>query len=147
MCGLRIGECIALKKSDVLPQGLQVDDFGFKGKPAPTKKRKRRLIALSSVLRAELANWAAQVRGGLVVTWPERRIAEPEGRGSYADAVQGTQGTDSESCVSPSSDHVLDPLPGDPRDLQEALGHTDLKLTMHIIGSRFWSASRPLWAN
>lgn len=33
---------------------------------------------------------------------------------------------------SPSPNHVLDALPGDLRDLQEALGHTDLKLTMNI---------------
>lgn len=51
MCGLRIGECIALKKSGVLLQGLQVDDFGLKGKPAPTKRRKppnRTIVGASS---------------------------------------------------------------------------------------------------
>jgi integrase len=133
LCGLRIGECIALKKCAVLPQGLLVDESGLKGKPAPTKRRKHRLIALSSVLRSQLGDWAARVEGDLLFpsqtgTMLSRNGAEITPMLSRARKELGMPRFTFRQCRTTFSTLYR----GDPRDLQEALGHADLKVTMNI---------------
>jgi len=66
LCGLRIGECIALNKSDITPDGLLVDESAFEGEAANTKNRKTRPVPLPSVLRSELEDWAKRTPGDLL---------------------------------------------------------------------------------
>jgi integrase len=133
LCGLRIGECIALRKSAITPQGLLVNESGLKGKPAPTKRRKIRLISLPAVLRSELEDWAARVNGDLLFPGQTGGMLNRNG----AEVIPMLARTRKElgmpdftfrQCRTTFSTLYR----GDPRDLQEALGHADLKLTMNI---------------
>jgi integrase len=133
MCGLRIGECLALRKTDVLPEGLVVDESALKGKPAPTKNRKRRLVPIGATLRSELADWARTVEGDLL--FPGRNGVMLNRKGeevtpmlSRARKGLGIPDLTFRQCRTTLATQYR----GDPRDLQEALGHADLKLTMNI---------------
>ena len=133
LCGLRIGECIALRKSDVLPEGLLIDESAYKGEAAQTKNRKRRLVPLPPVLRSELEDWARAGKGDLL--FPGRNGAMLNRNGeevtpmlSRARKELGIPDLTFRQCRTTFATLYR----GDPRDLQAALGHSDLKLTMNI---------------
>ena len=133
LCGLRIGECIALRKSDILQEGLLVDESAYKGEAAQTKNRKRRLVPLPAVLRAELEDWARTVKGDLL--FPGRNGAMLNRKGeevtpmlSRARKELALPDLTFRQCRTTFATLYR----GDPRDLQAALGHSDLKLTMNI---------------
>jgi integrase len=133
LCGLRIGECIALKKSDVLQEGLLVDESAYQGNAAQTKNRKRRIVPLPPILRSELDDWARTVEGDLL--FPARTGAMLDRKGeevtpmlSRGRKALGIPDLTFRQCRTTFATLYR----GDPRDLQAALGHSDLKLTMNI---------------
>ncbi len=50
LCGLRLGECLALRGADITPFGLLVDESAYNGKGARTKNGKSRLVPLPEQL-------------------------------------------------------------------------------------------------
>lgn len=131
LCGLRIGECIALKKTNIIPEGLLVDESAYEGKPAETKSRKTRIVPLPRVLRSELEDWVRRVEGDLL--FPSRRGGMLNRKGeevtpmlSRARKAAGIPDLTFRQCRTTHATLYR----GDPRDLQAALGHSDLKLTM-----------------
>jgi len=133
LCGLRIGECLALRKTDITPGGLFIDESAFQGQPAETKNRKTRIIPLPAVLRRELEDWTHSIGGELL--FPNRRGGMLNRKGEEvtpllyrARKAAGIPDLTFRMCRTTFATLY----PGDPRDLQAALGHSDLKLTMGV---------------
>jgi len=133
LCGLRIGECIALGKTDLAPDGLFVDESAFQGQPAETKNRKTRIVPLPAMLRSELDDWARSIPGELL--FPNRNGGMLNRKGEEvtpmlyrARKVAGIPDLTFRMCRTTFATLYR----GDPRDLQAALGHSDLKLTMGV---------------
>jgi integrase len=59
LTGARIGEVLALTRSDVRPDGLLIDETSFTGGLKLPKRGKIRLAALPGSLREELTAWLA----------------------------------------------------------------------------------------
>jgi integrase len=57
LTGLRIGELLALNRTDFQPNGLLVSKSALDGHASTTKNKKPRLVPLSPDLRAELEDW------------------------------------------------------------------------------------------
>jgi integrase len=133
LCGLRIGECIALEKTDITPDGLIVDESAYEGRAAETKNGKARIVPLPATLRSELEDWGCQTTGELL--FPSRGGAMLNRKGEEvtpmlyrARKAAGIPDLTFRMCRTTFATLYR----GDPRDLQEALGHSDLKLTMGV---------------
>jgi integrase len=76
LTGMRIGELLALRKSDVTADGLLVSKSVFNGAAARTKNGKPRPmpIPLPQVLREEIQAWAASVDGEALFPSPTGRL-------------------------------------------------------------------------
>lgn len=57
LTGARIGEVLVLERSDLLPDGLMIDEAVVLGKVKLPKRNKTRLAAIPESLRAELEEW------------------------------------------------------------------------------------------
>jgi len=66
LTGCRIGELMALRKSDLIPAGLCIDESSLQGKPSTTKNRKTRYAPLPASLRADIEQWGKGVQGELL---------------------------------------------------------------------------------
>lgn len=66
LTGVRIGELLALRKSDLGPIGLCVDESSGRGQPSTTKNKKTRYAPIPDSLRGELENWNRTVEGELI---------------------------------------------------------------------------------
>jgi len=66
LTGVRIGELLALRKSDLGPIGLCVDESSDYGHPSTTKNKKTRYAPVSDSLRGELEDWNSAVEGELM---------------------------------------------------------------------------------
>jgi integrase len=91
------------------------------------KNRKRRLIALSSVLRAELANWAAQVEGDLLFPGRNGGMLNRKGEEVTPMLSRARKELGNPNLTFRQARTTFSTLyRRDPRDSQEALGHADL---------------------
>jgi integrase len=133
LCGPRIGECLALKKSDITPDGLLIDESAYEGQAASTKNRKIRIVPLPAVLRSELGDWARSIAGELL--FPNRNGGMLNRKGEEvtpmfkrARKAAGIPDLTFRMCRTTFAT-LYD---GDPRDLQESLGHSSLKVTMGV---------------
>ena len=133
LCGPRISECIALRKTDVIPDGLLIDESGYEGQAAETKNGKTRSVTLAAVLRSELSDWARRTPGDLLFPGRDGAMLNRKGeevtpmlRRARKDA--GIPDLTFRMCRTTFATLYR----GDPRDLQESLGHSDLKLTMAV---------------
>lgn len=54
LTGVRIGELLGLRKSDLGPVGLRVDESSDDGRPSCTKNKKTRYAPIPDSLRSEL---------------------------------------------------------------------------------------------
>jgi integrase len=66
LTGVRIGELLALRKSDLSPIGLCVDESSDQGRPSTTKNKKTRYAPIPDSLRGELEDWNKTVVGELI---------------------------------------------------------------------------------
>lgn len=133
LCGLRIGECIALAKDDIRPDGLMVDESAFEGQAAGTKSKKRRLVPLPGALRTEFEDWMRTTPGKLLFPSSEGTLLDRNGEGippmlRHARKVASIPDLTFRACRTTFATLYH----GDPRDLQAALGHADLALTMAV---------------
>lgn len=133
LTGARIGEVLALKKSDLIPVGLCIDESAFKGRAAKTKNKKTRYCPIPDSLRREIEDWAAGVDGELLF---------PNAAGTmyqrYSDAIQQmlkdsrTAGGISDLTFRQCRTTFATLYDGDPKDAQSMLGHSNLDLTMRV---------------
>jgi integrase len=70
LTGLRIGELLALDRTDLLPTGLLISKSALDGHASTTKNKKARLVPLSPDLRAELEDWLRTHNHSLVFPAP-----------------------------------------------------------------------------
>jgi integrase len=66
LTGVRIGELLALRKSDLGPIGLRVDESSDDGRPSRIKNKKTRYAPIPDSLRSELEEWNKTVEGELI---------------------------------------------------------------------------------
>lgn len=105
VCGLRNGELAGLKREDVLPGGLVVNESRTRGRRLKCPKNRRtRVQPLPPALEAELKNWLA------------REVAPAAGAPVFSGADDGTM-----------SYHATDRLMGEARELS---GIPDLTMKM-----------------
>lgn len=133
LTGARVGETLALTKSDMRPGGLLIDESALEGKASTTKNRKVRWAPLPAGLRADLERWAAGVPGELLF---------PTARGHMDH--RGSPGMRAIRDALRAAALIPDLTPrmcrttfatlfnGDPRDVQGILGHASVDLTMNI---------------
>jgi integrase len=74
MTGARIGELLALRRGDVGPDGLRIDESAVNGGVKCTKNRKARIAPLADSLRAELVEWMATHKWDLVFPTMHGRV-------------------------------------------------------------------------
>lgn len=129
LCGLRISEVIALRKSDVTPGGLIVDESGYEGEPGPTKNRKTRLVPLPAPLRRELAEWADQIDGDLIFPAADGTMLRRKGR-ETEPLLNRARKIIPDLTFRMCRTTFATLYDGDPRDLQESMGHFDVKLSL-----------------
>lgn len=66
LTGARIGELMALTKSDLTVEGLRFDESALDGKPSSTKNRKIRTAPIPATLRQEIIEYANTVLSDLL---------------------------------------------------------------------------------
>jgi integrase len=133
MTGARIGEVLALTKSDLTPSGLVIDESALHGRAASTKNGKTRIVPLPAALHGELENWAASQPGALMF---------PNGRGGMDRRASDTMRDIVRKVRLASGIPDLTPrmcrttfatlFDADPRDVQDILGHSSVNLTMEV---------------
>jgi integrase len=68
LTGLRIGELLALRKADLIPAGLCIDESSRGGKPSTTKNKKTRVCASSSLAESGAGRVGSQCSRGITVS-------------------------------------------------------------------------------
>src|ERR1035438_7365124 len=74
LTGVRLGELLALDKSDITSEGLNVSKSSLCGKAGNTKSKKSRLAPLAPELRRGLEAWAATTDGSLLFPTPNGKM-------------------------------------------------------------------------
>ena len=59
LTGARIGEVLALDRTDLVPDGLRIDQSALEGQASSTKNKKSRIAPIPASLRDELEEWLA----------------------------------------------------------------------------------------
>ena len=133
LTGARIGEALALERSDFTPAGLLIDESAINGKPGPTKKKKERMAPLPASLRAELEEWLGSHKHNLIFP---TRTGRMHRRGDlYMLAVErrarkSAQIPDLTYRMCRTTFTTL--FEGDIRDAQEILGHHSPEFTLRV---------------
>ena len=133
LTGVRIGELLALRKSDLGPIGLCVDESSDCGRPSTTKNRKTRYAPIPDSLRGELEGWNKTVAGELMF---------PNAVGTmYSQCGQIVQAFLKAGRVAAGAPHMTfrhcrttfaTLYEGDPRDRQAILGHHSEEFTARV---------------
>ena len=75
--GMRPGEIIALRWSDLRGGNALVDDRYYKGEQDDPKNRKARMVALSPAVQRDLAIWRAFVVADDALVFPSENLRTP----------------------------------------------------------------------
>jgi integrase len=131
MTGARIGETLALKRSDVLPIGLRIDESALNGRPSTTKNKKTRVAPLPVSLRVELEEWLSEHEGDLIFTTQTGKMHRRTDK-----SIAEIQATAREAASIPDLTFRMcrttfaTLFEGDIRDAQEILGHHSAECTL-----------------
>jgi integrase len=132
MTGARINEVCALRRSDLIPVGLQIDESSFRGRGAQTKTRKIRYAPIPADLRREIEAWDS---GHPDLLFP--RTEDP-------DLMLGRKGLHTMLLRSRKVSGIADltfrqarttfatHFAGDVRDAQAILGHSSVNMTLGV---------------
>ena len=131
LAGLRIGEVLALTKSDLNPGYLVIDESALAGKASRTKNGKTRRAPIPASLQKELEEWAESTPGNLLFPGPDGEMLNRKGvltaamlnRARLAAKISDLT---YRMCRTTFATHYE----GDLKDLQETLGHSSLEMTM-----------------
>lgn len=88
LTGLRIGELLALSRTDLLPSGLLVSKSSLDGIASTTKNKKTRLVPLPPDLRTELEDWLKTHNNSLMFPARTRGNVQPSARLASFDMVE-----------------------------------------------------------
>jgi integrase len=133
MTGARIGEVLALTKSDITPGGLVIDESALRGRASTTKNRKTRCVPLSPMLETELEQWASDQHGCLLfpnTSGNMDRRASIAMRAILRNIRTGAGIPDLTARMCRTTFATL--FQSDPRDIQDILGHATVDLTMEF---------------
>ena len=133
LTGCRIGELLALRKADLIPAGLCIDESSRWGKPSSTKNGKTRYAPIPDSLRREMEEWAAAVPGeilfpnavGSMFSRASDVIRDLLDRGRAASGLPGFQFRQCRTTFATLYD-------GHPKDRQAILGHYSEAFTMRV---------------
>lgn len=133
LTGVRPGELLALKKSDLIPVGLCIDESSRWGHAAPTKNRKIRYAPIPDSLRQEIEEWCQGIDGD--VMFPNatggllsRASTVIRDLLSNARIAAGIPGLTFRQCRTTFATLYE----GDPRDRQAIMGHHSAEFTMRV---------------
>jgi integrase len=133
LTGVRIGELLALRKSDLSPIGLCIDESSDLGRPSTTKNRKTRYAPIPDSLRGELEDWNKTVEGELI--FPNAR-GTTYSRGSRVIRNFLRAGRQAAGAPHMTFRHCRTTFAtlyeGDPRDRQAILGHHSEEFTRRV---------------
>jgi integrase len=138
LLGLRISEVLALKKDDITEDGyLRVDQSAHRGEGDLTKNRKKRRVPLPEILRIELDEWARQQPGEVLFPREDGRMHDRNDNPTRAVQQRGREAAQlprlTFRCCRTTFATLFD---GDPRDLQEFLGHSTMQMTSRYRKAR-----------
>jgi integrase len=133
LTGIRLGELLALDKADITGEGLRISKSSLCGKAGDTKNHKTRIAPLAPGLRRDLEAFAATTEGPLLFPTPNGKMhwRQSEPIVKFVERGRAASG-------------IVDLVPrmcrtsfatlwgGDLTDVQNILGHHDLKLTMDV---------------
>lgn len=125
MTGARINELLALTRTDLLPEGLRIDESAIDGRPSTTKNKKTRLVPISAALRAELEEWLSGHSHALMfptVTGKIHRRSDPRMTEMRDEARTAANIPDLTFRMCRTTFATL--FEGDIKDAQEMLGHS-----------------------
>jgi integrase len=74
LTGARIGEALALDRSDLVSEGLRIDKSALNGQASYTKNKKSRVAPIPASLRAELEEWLAANKHNLLFPTPTGKM-------------------------------------------------------------------------
>ena len=135
LTGMRIGELLALRKSDITGDGLLVNKSVFRGEVARTKTGKPRTmpIPLPQGLREEIQLWAAGVDGEALFPSPTGRLLARGGNVLQDILGRGRKASGRPDLTFRTCRTTFATLfEGDLRDVQAILGHSTLAMTMRV---------------
>jgi integrase len=135
LTGVRIGELLALRKSDIEPIGLRIDESSDDGRPSTTKNKKTRYAPIPDSLRGELEDWFS-------VQEADTDLIFPNARGGMlsraSDVMQSFLNAGRTAAGVPhlTFRHCRTTFAtlyeGDPRDRQAILGHHSEEFTRRV---------------
>ena len=133
LTGVRIGELLALRKSDLLPGGLRIDESSDRGHSSTTKNKKIRYAPLPDSLRTEIEDWNQTVEGdlmfpnarGVMCAHSSAMVQDCLTNGRAAAAVPGLNFRQCRTTFATLYE-------GDPRDRQAILGHHSEEFTAAV---------------
>jgi len=133
LTGMRPGELYALRKNDLLPAGIQIDESADQGKPSTTKNQKTRYAPIPQFLREDLERWCASTPGDLVFpnhvgTMYCRQSDDLQSWIARARTILGLPKFTLRQCRTTFAT-LFD---GDPKDRQAILGHHSEAFTRKI---------------
>jgi integrase len=135
LCGLRIGEALALRWRDVGDDGwLRISRSCTDGAPVPTKNSKERLVPCPSSLMAELKSWRSMVAydrpddAVLASRLGNIMWRQAAAKTILASAIRKSGIKDLNFHMCRRTFSTL--IEGDVRDVQEMLGHSSAGITL-----------------
>jgi integrase len=133
LTGCRIGELLALHKTDLIPAGLLIDESTTWGRLGPTKNRKVRTAPLPATLRQELSEWLEGVEGHLMFPSPRGKLLRLCSESMYdmLDRARKTAGIPKLTFRQCRTTFAT-LYEGDAKDRQAILGHHSEQFTMAV---------------
>jgi integrase len=131
LTGPRIGEVLALNKSDIRPDGLVIDESALDGCASTTKNRKTRIARLPTSLRSELEEWVKNIPGQLLFTDDDEGMLRRNG-GVVTMMLRRARKIIPDLTFRMCRTTFATLFDGDPRDAQDILGHSTVNLTMRV---------------
>ena len=129
LTGARIGEVLALRREDLIPAGLQIDESAYRGKAAPTKTRKIRYAPIPDDLRREIEQWESPFDLLFPTLTVKMHQRSSEQMALMVKRVRKAAGIpDLTPRMARTTFATL--FDGDVRDAQVILGHENLSMTL-----------------
>lgn len=130
LTGARISEACALKREDLIPAGLRIDESAYHGRADQTKTRKIRYAPIPADLRREIGQWDSG-HPELIFPTLTGKMQTRDGHSMRAILSRGralAKIPDLKFRMTRTTFATL--FDGDLRDAQEIMGHSDLRMTV-----------------
>jgi integrase len=131
LTGARIGEALALDRSDLVSEGLRIGESALNGQASYTKNKKTRIAPIPASLRAELEEWLAANKCHLLFPTPTGKMhwrSDSQMRGLLERTRTTAQIPDLTFRMCRTTFATL--FEGDIADVQASLGHHAAEFTL-----------------